>query len=147
MARLRCPPPGSTITPTPVAFSLAGRYGRIDGLCTFVMAVKFRSGPSGLPISGVVLPSEPGAPLGQSGIALGASAAFNVEITESITTSIAISFFMKPPKPKPNRPVNLFQAVQMIELRSAASSESPKVTLINRILGVRGVLPPRPRHD
>src|SRR3954454_4543881 len=123
MARLRWPPPGSTITPTPVAFSFEGRYGRIEGLCTLVMFVKFRSVPSGLPISGVVFPSDPGAPLGQRKIGLGTSAACNIEIIESITTTIAITFFMKPPERKPNRPVNLFQAVQMIELGSAVFSE------------------------
>src|SRR5437763_319323 len=71
---MRCPPPGITSTAAPVAFSLAGKKGVIDGLwiddtCRSPFADVFT-------ISGAVLPSEPGAPLGQSRISCGASAPY-----------------------------------------------------------------------
>src|SRR5947207_13668604 len=60
------------ITATPVAFSLAGRMGVIDGLCT----VAITRSPCGVvrAVSSPVFPADPGAPFGHKYTGCGSAA-------------------------------------------------------------------------
>src|SRR6266404_4431029 len=73
MARLRWPPPGITSRAVPVAFSVGGKYGVSDGL--WMLQTEISPLADLATTSFAVFPSEPGAPLAQSGISLGISAA------------------------------------------------------------------------
>ena len=75
IASTRWPPPGMTRIARPVALSLAGRYGVMLGLW---MPETLNSPLAEVVTTSVVgLPSDPGAPPGQSGISAGRSAAPN----------------------------------------------------------------------
>src|SRR5208282_6641091 len=123
-----CPPPGTTITAPPVAFSLDGKYEVIDGRFT----VEITCSPSGVTRtdSSAVLPSEPGAPLGQRRItscstARDAAAANKMKNATQIPLCFSFRASMLNPQKRRSAAANLTRRCRGRGRRSSLGTMAP----------------------